>query len=76
MTLVNMIIWERSNSQPARRTNVPLAFAQSMAIRGGFHRVTITGECDQILSDWKHGLPLEALETVREWAASVTSENP
>lgn len=71
MTLVNMIIWERSNSQPARRTNVPLAFAQSMAIRGGFHRVTITGECDQILSDWKHGSCVGIGPALRR-----TSENP
>jgi|TARA_B100000900_G_scaffold355509_1_gene324784 hypothetical protein len=53
MTLVNMKIWDRPRSQPRAHVNVPLDFARHMAINGGFHRVVITGEWDEVLLEIK-----------------------
>lgn len=52
MTTVNMTIWEHRNSHPTTR-EVPLAHAHRMAMSGGFHRVVVTGEQDQILLEVK-----------------------
>ncbi|QXN60082.1 hypothetical protein KUA24_15 [Vibrio phage HNL01] len=50
--MVNVIIQEYQNSIPEHRT-VPVKHAHNLGLNGGFYKVQILGDFDQVVTEYK-----------------------